>query len=128
MLRFTKSKLAFFVKDLSLGEIKDKIAQNPSNVYRYGWIFDKELGYGLYKSDDVVVSRWSKLDRKNWEISVKELFDTYDKFAQENSVKLNQFTLYDHLILLINTNVFNSSSLLFTTKQMRIDWLIACIC
>lgn len=30
MLRFTKSKLAFFVKDLSLGEIKDKIAQNPS--------------------------------------------------------------------------------------------------
>lgn len=109
MLRFTKSKLAFFVKDLSLGEIKEKIAQDPSNVYRYGWIFDKELGFGLYKSDDVVAQAdESKLDRKNWEISVKELFDTYDKFAQENSVKLTQFTLYDHLILDNKTQMYST--------------------
>ncbi|AIA29306.1 membrane protein [Mycoplasmopsis californica] len=110
MKRFTNSKLAMFVKDLSLGEIYEAIKKDPKNELRYGWIFDKELGYGLWKSEDVkAVSDSSMLKREDWEISVKELFDTFAEFAKENNVNLNQFTIYDELI-------FDNKVQMYTTQ------------
>ncbi|MBU4689985.1 PDxFFG protein [Mycoplasma zalophidermidis] len=110
MNRFINSKLALFVKELTLGEIDSKINENSQNELTYGWIFDKDLGYGLWKSDDVVVGKQNP-DRANWEISVKELFNTFKEFADQNGVDLNQFTMFDELILDNKTQMYSTQLL-----------------
>ncbi|MBN4083349.1 PDxFFG protein [Mycoplasma sp. CSL10137] len=98
MKRFTNSSLNLFTRDHTFKQIRDKINESKENELRYGWIFDKDLGYGLFKSDGVVVSDKAR-ENDQWSISVKKFFDTYQSFADENQVDLDQFSLFDDLIL-----------------------------
>ncbi|MCS4536861.1 PDxFFG protein [Mycoplasma sp. CSL7475-4] len=115
MERFTSSPLAMLVKDIQLGKIKEKVNANTDDALRYGWIFDKNLGYGLYKSNDVNADPDS-IDEHNWEISVKKLFDTFSTFATENGVSLDDMSLFDELILDDKTQMY-STQLHFNFRQ-----------
>ncbi|QBF34843.1 PDxFFG protein [Mycoplasmopsis phocirhinis] len=115
MQRFTSSSLALLQKDIQLGTIKEKVNASTDDALRYGWIFDKNLGYGLYKSNDVNADP-DAVDEENWEISVKKLFDTFSTFATENGVSLDEMSLFDELILDDKTQMY-STQLHFSFRQ-----------
>ncbi|WP_051630094.1 PDxFFG protein [Mycoplasma simbae] len=119
MERFSSSKLAMFVKDLSLGTINEQIKANRENELRYGWIFDKDLGYGMFKSVDVkAVNNDQQIDKNNWEVSVKELLATFEKFAIDNNVSLDKLTIYDELIMDDKLQMY-STQLHYNFQQSR---------
>ncbi|QJR43881.1 PDxFFG protein [Mycoplasma miroungirhinis] len=117
MRRFTESKLALFIKDIPLSTIKQKIEENKDNQLRYAWIFDKDLGYATFKSEDVVVGK-DNLDESKWEMPVQQLLNTYDEFAKENNVSLDKFSLFDDLILDNKTQMY-STQLLYNFRLSK---------
>ncbi|TQC51375.1 PDxFFG protein [Mycoplasmopsis mucosicanis] len=128
MSRFSTSRLALFMKDISLKTINDKINENPENVYRYGWIFDKSLGYGLFKSEDVVAANHNDKNAfKNWDISVKVLFDSFEKFAKTNDIDFANLTIFDELVLDSKTQIASSQFVynVFANKFSVLDLLLS---
>ncbi|QSF13725.1 PDxFFG protein [Mycoplasma sp. Mirounga ES2805-ORL] len=107
MKRFSSSKIALFVKDISLGEIKNKIDSDYENRLRYAWIFDKQVGYGLFKTEDIDVAIETR-DLNKWDISIKDMFKAFSEFATANSLDLNQLTLFDQMILDNKTQMYSS--------------------
>ncbi|MBU4691249.1 PDxFFG protein [Mycoplasma zalophi] len=121
MRRFTNSKLAVFVKDIPLSTIKQKIDEDANNELRYAWIFDKDLGYGLFKSEDIVVGTQDNTNtsiEKQWDMSAKRLLDTYNAFANENNVSFDKFSLFDDLILDNKTQMY-STQMIYNFRQRK---------
>ncbi|QKT05478.1 PDxFFG protein [Mycoplasma sp. OR1901] len=120
MKRFTSSSLNLFTKDYTFKQIKDKINESKENELRYGWIFDKNLGYGKFKSDGVLVSDKAR-ENDQWTISVKKFFDTYQKFADDNQVDLDQFSLFDDLVLDDKIQVY-TTQLLYNLRLSKFQF------
>ncbi|ADE19661.1 hypothetical protein [Mycoplasma crocodyli] len=87
MTRFSNSKLNLFTKSFRLNEIE--VNENLA------WIFDKDLGYGKFKTHNFTIFNPNKIKH---EVGVSNLIEATKKYASENNVLSGNLTIFDYLV------------------------------
>ncbi|WP_036456808.1 PDxFFG protein [Mycoplasmopsis lipofaciens] len=87
MRRYSESKLAMNIQYFTMQDILDN--------HDLAWVFDQKLGYGLLKVEGFNVIDPNK---EKWEIDIDEFLKTFQSFAYENNLQLNQLGMFEVMI------------------------------